>query len=285
MKKIQWMLLAAGLLVLIMIPVWLLLILPALEKMPQDYFSRVEFVGEERIRQPGEGDLGPVFPMKEVINWQVLTRKGDVLILQMNWKAEDLNSSQVVWETRGSVGIDMNTRQLVRGYGDIDREGYFGFPVNLEKKDYEIWHPGLYGKNNAVFQREETVKGLRTYLFTFDIKDLPSSDNYPQFNPRQAVMDVKDKFRVEPVTGRIVDYEEWFESRLLKTDLPEQIIDVGTFRFTDATVLQQVQLAEKELLLRQVFKLWIPLTLGIIAMVLILGAALSGKKRKEMEVK
>ncbi len=284
MKKIQWVLLASGLVMLVMIPIWLLMVLPALEKAPQGYFSSVEFIGEDRIMQPGESGLGPVFPIRETLSWQVLTRKGDVLVMQMNWRAKDMNSGQVVWETSGSIGVDVNNRQLVRGYGDIDREGYFGFPLNLEKKNYEIWHPGLYGKSTAVFQNEETINGLLLYLFTFEIRDIPSTGAYPHFKPRQAAMHIKDKLWVEPVTGRIVDYDEWFESRLLKSnDLPEQIIETGTFRFSDSTVVRQLQLAEKEMLLRRHYKLWIPLTFAILALIFAAAAATTGKKRGKTE--
>jgi len=48
-KKIQWGLFIPGLVTAMMVPVWLLIVVPELNRLPEKYYSSLEFQGTQRL--------------------------------------------------------------------------------------------------------------------------------------------------------------------------------------------------------------------------------------------
>ena len=249
MSRTQNLVLAIAVVALISIPLWLLVAVPELEKLPRDYHSRVDFVGQVSWLDPGAEKISEPFLLKETMTHQVLARSGDVLIIQANWLAENPSSGEIFWEVKGRMGVDRATREHVPGFGDADREGPFTLPLHVEKRDYELWHPSLLGKGTWVFEREETLRDLKVYVFTSSIEGLPSSELYPQHKPKQVRMDIWDTFWVEPVSGHLVGHDEAWDGYFVEDGQKGQSVDVGGMSYTEETIANQVQIARRNKLL------------------------------------
>jgi hypothetical protein len=216
---------------------------------------------------------------------QVLARKDDVLIIQLNWTATDPATGEIFWEVKGRMGVDRATREHVRGFGDADREGPFTFPLHVDKRDYELWHPSLLGKGTCVFEREETLRGLKVYVFISSIEGLPSSELYPQHKPKQVRMDIWDTFWVEPVSGHVVRNDETWDGYLVEDGQKGQSVDVGSISYAEETIARQVQIARRQKMLIQLYELWIPAGLAVVAVGLFVavGAARFKESQRERE--
>ncbi len=249
MSRTQNLVLAIAVVALISIPLWLLVAVPELEKLPRDYHSRVDFVGQVSWLDPGAEKISEPFLLKETMTHQVLARSGDVLIIQANWLAENPSSGEIFWEVKGRMGVDRATREHVPGFGDADREGYSSFPLHVDKRDYELWHPGLLAKGTWVFDREEVLRGLDTYVFTFNIRSIPSSELYPQHKPRRVHRDIWGTFWVEPVSGHLVGHDEAWDGYFVEDGQKGQSVDVGGMSYTEETIANQVQIARRNKLL------------------------------------
>jgi hypothetical protein len=80
----------------ISIPLWLLLAVPELEKMPADYHRQWEFVGEARRLDPGGEKFGAPFPFKDTGAREVMLSKEDVVIIQINVIARKLSTGEIL---------------------------------------------------------------------------------------------------------------------------------------------------------------------------------------------
>ncbi len=80
-------------------------ILAELNKLPAKYYSSLEFRDTERLLNPGESQISSPFPVKESVTWQVLARKGGILIMQLNWICRDAATGQITWENKGRAGV------------------------------------------------------------------------------------------------------------------------------------------------------------------------------------
>jgi len=257
----------------ISIPLWFLLAVPELEKMPADYQRQWEFVGEARLLDPGDGVLGDPFPFKDTSNRKVLLPKEEVVIIQINMVARNLSTGEILWETHERMAVDRYTRMHVSGLGNADRQGHFTFPLHLEKRNYEFWYPGLLDSLLVIFEREETLKGLNLYVFTFSIKEIPSSDLYPQYKPRLLAGDKWGTFWVEPVSGYVVGYDLSSEVYFVEDGQKGLNVEVRHKSFTKETHENQIRAARDKKLLIRLYEVWIPLFLVISALVLFAAVA------------
>ena len=281
MNRTQKAMLAMAVVALISIPIWLLVAVPELEKIPRDYHSRVDFVGELSWLDTGADKISEPFPFKDTMAHQVLARKGDVLVIQTNLIAEDPATGNIFWEAKERMGVHRATRKHVPGFGDADREGYFTFPLHVDKGDYEFWYPGLLAKGTWVFEREENLRGLKVYVFTFSIEDTPSSELYPQHKPKQVHSDEWGAFWVEPVSGHVVRYDLSWDFYFVEDSEKGQSVDVGGKSYTDETLANQVQIARRQKLLIQLYELWIPVGLAVVAVGLFVAVGVARFKRSE----
>jgi hypothetical protein len=281
MSRTQKLTLVIAVGALISIPLWLLVAVPELEKLPRDYHSRVDFVGQVSWLDPGAEKISEPFPLQETMTHQVLARKGDVLIMQHNWTATDPATGEIFWEVKGRMGVDRATREHVPGFGDAEREGPFTFPLHVEKKDYGLWHPGLLTKGTWVFEREEVLQGLDTYVFTSSIKGLPSSELYPQHKPKRVHLDIWVTFWVEPISGHVVRHDEAWDGYFVKDGQKGQSVDVGNMSYTEETIADQVRIARRNKLLIQLYELWIPVGLAAVAVGLFVAVGVARFKESQ----
>ena len=205
-----------------------------------------------------------------------------------------------------------------------NRKGFqYKFPFDTKKKSYYYYDLNTRQDTVANFVGEQTIDGVKTYHFETQVPetDLSSLPN-PQGNAALGTMlsmpakwwgisgrgvkpnDTVEMHRyaaatrhvwVEPETGTIVDGREdqhqYFRSPNKDdedTAAPIRNFQLdalkATFQWDDATVSGQAKKAEHYMGLLKLGRLWLPLILGIVGVVLValwLILALRGRKRND----
>jgi hypothetical protein len=166
-------------------------------------------------------DASGNFPEQDSINvydrtvMVVEDQRPNSVILEDTYLTSDANTGQVTWEFKFSAPVDPKTGQhLSESY----RGDYFVFPRNVEKTTYRLRfssYPGI----PLTFQKEETVEGFATYLFTYQGSvdyafSYAGSANYPgvKVEPGQEIKcwdnQMIVRMWVEPVTGETLKSAE-----------------------------------------------------------------------------
>ena len=265
----QKSMIAIAIVIVILIPICIFIVMPQIKKLPADYNYEVEFEGRLSWLEPGAEKISEPFASIDIMTNKVLIHYQNILTIQSNVTAENPLTGEVFWEAKERMGVDRTTRKHFWGLGDMNREGYYTFPTNLKKHDYELWYPGWLSKGMCIFEGEEIIDGLKVYMFSAIMKEIPSSDLYPQFTPRQIFSDQNAIFKVEPVSGHIVNYRLDWDFYFVENGMTGQHIDVGGKVFTEKTFNEQFKIAQKKKLILITFQLIIPVVLSIIAITLL----------------
>lgn len=106
------------------------------------------------------------------------------------------------------------------------------WPFESEKKTYPYWDGTVGSAVDAVYDRTETVDGLRCYVYKVDVKDAPMqiADGV------DGVYNDTKEISIEPLTGAIIDQTE-HQEQTMTDGSPAVIVDIA---FTDAQVRSNV---------------------------------------------
>lgn len=118
-----------------------------------------------------------------------------------------------------------------------DKEGLVNkWPFEAEKKTYPFWDSNAGEAVDAVFDREEELDGLNTYVYKVDINDVPVeiSDGVPGTFSRFK------EIYVEPLTGSIIKQVD----QQLKLDEKGDVFLSVDLSYTDEQVANGVKDAE-----------------------------------------
>ena len=277
MNKLQKIFLGIGIALFILIPVWRLLIVPELEKMPVDYSFHADLVTTVNLRTEIDGN----WTGKEIQNTFVdlsVAGSDEKIIIKEHFRAESLEG-EVSYEVKLDFNIDPKTRE------NIDKDGFFIFPLHVEKKDYTIWPFGYYHSSPFKFKSEETIKGLDVYHFVAENQISDDSDGFTWLelvpDTYGAYSEFTSKIWIEPVSGIIVKYEDDGVSYYADQDTRERIWDFDDWdnKFKDDTIANQVRIAQNKKQQIILFEIIIPIFLALIAIALLLALYIGGSKK------
>jgi signal transduction histidine kinase len=142
-------------------------------------------------------------PIKMVFDWDssVVERHGNDLLIHTKYIYKDILTDEIFWITEFDESVNKHTRQY------LDKSGYFMFPGDLEKKDYQVYDVGGVVLNYDFIGITE-IDGLEVYEFsghaTFDVSDI-----YPDFK-EQIFEDYSATNFIDPITGIDVSFNEKF---------------------------------------------------------------------------
>lgn len=210
---------AAGLALLCLAAVWQFALVPRwTERIPAGWQWESDFIGFNAYPDPQTGQM----PENELtgtythaITIVANTRQPGSLELDDRFLIHDVVTGNVTWEYNFRAQVDPRTGAHLK---EEYRGDYFLFPRNVERKTYSMRFSYLKGIP-VVFQREEEVEGLTTYLFTYRgrgeyTEAYAGTAEYPgtKVQPGQEIKCADDqlvfKAWVEPVTGEIIKIEE-----------------------------------------------------------------------------
>lgn len=183
---------------------------PQWARLPADYAEETSYQAQSRARETPAGKWESARLIGRRVD-QTLVTSGDTAIVQgdLHWATE---SGQVLFESAGIYGVDRRTRRNLSGYGNVNRNGQFLFPVHLQRTTYRYWDPIYIGPRTATFERQDMVNGLPVYVFQFAARNLDETAGYthlPDVPERyQAHTDGEGTLWIEPTSGIVVDYKE-----------------------------------------------------------------------------
>lgn len=177
LSKIGIVLLAIGLVVAIMAPVWKWGIAPSFVKLPTD-LDRVQTYEGTLVLNVNPSSMAILPPELAIKIPLVITRvlksgesTGDVTTVQEIAKGVG-PGGKVLIDTERVYAFDRKESNNVPGNGsDMEREGYsLFFPFGTQKTHYDAWDNDLEKIIDAEFVEEKTVSGnkagdINTYLF------------------------------------------------------------------------------------------------------------------------
>jgi len=278
-------LVALGVAVIALAMVWLYLIFPGMAKLPADYSALYHFEGTAQIAG-ATGALGAVNQTK--MDRTLTTTKvndADALIIQQVIKfttsdgkpLSTVDPRFVALDSSESYAVDRVNRTNVDG-GDKTRSGQFTFPANVKQEAYQMWSATTGTTLTATFVREETVQGLKVYVFQIDSKGNAYPNN-PTTNLPQTV-DIATTLKVEPVSGTPIDMTTKttvFMKHPVAGPIPVLINDS---HFTSATVDENVIEGKSnmnKIMWGSVYGFWGAIALG--AVLIVVGLVVKSKAK------
>ncbi len=258
-----------GIILVVVGVLWMMVIFPALAKMPADYERNIRFNGNFNVFDLATQQLQEI-PVIMVREQDTVGVEGNVLLIKEVVTFNNAQDATDLSEQLGSestLAVDRSTRQHVSGLGDMDREGGFGFPSWVSKEQsYPIWNPKAAASMDAHFVAEEEFRGLKVLVFQIAEKDIvaPADEQMPV----EGTMDTTITFRVEPVTGVTITNDSLTTVRVPM--MGEDPVFIGTTTFTEETIADLVDIAvsnRTKLLWFHTYLPWLLIGLGIIALV------------------
>lgn len=201
-------LVALGVVVIAFAMVWLYLIFPGMAKLPADYQKTYHFEGTVQIYTGAPTLASIATKMDRVLTGtqitadDALTLKQDITFFLAANGAPLASapgaSSLAALDSHETYTIDRTTRVNEAG-GTPARSGQFTFPLNVQKETYQYWSATTNSTLPATFVSEDTVNGLKVYVFKIDSKGNANPTNATQ------KIDISATIKVEPVSGTPID--------------------------------------------------------------------------------
>lgn len=227
--------------------------------------SRDNFYDELAQRFRGE------FQSDTRLAYDVVARERGVMIVRNAFEVRSQDGEQV-FSVERQYGVDPLSGRHVPGHGDKDREGFLFAPRFLAKQDVTYWHVSYDTPVQLRFQDEEMVEGLRLYRYasTFYADQTDNLQHLPFVGTARGVnLDVHLQVWFEPVSGRMVKYADQATAYFYELSTGKRLYPWNRFSnvFSEKSIQEQVRLAAAEKSRAQVFALYIPVFLLILALV------------------
>ena len=180
--------------------------------------------------------------------------------------------------------IDRSTKEYLPGT-DGGRNGQFGLPFHIDKdQDYATWITAAGKPMVPTFQRTEEVDGLETYVYVLDVTSDPLGAADP-VTGLPLVLDALITVWVEPVTGSIVNAEDFDAISAIDPAGQKYPRLVADLRYTDATVEELTRVTDgdrNKILWFGTNMPWMSIGLGIFLIVVAGGGMgfLAGRTRR-----
>jgi len=273
-----------GLVLIILSLIWLLVIFPAVAKLPVDHHRIVNFEGVYKVMNLQTQTLDEM-PVNVKREQQATEVQDNVLIINQTVTATHAVAGTELPQFGLSevLGVDRSNRQYVPGYGDMDRSGQFCFPEAVKKKSYSLWIPTSPTSGSpleAKFTGEEDFHGLK--VFTFKISELDLDIGTDAETGLSQVLDMVIKMKVEPVSGTTVSSESITILNVAPVPNMKVAVYVSALDFADVTIADLVDTAKSartKLLWAKVYGFWLAIGVGgVLTLVGIAWAFRSGSE-------
>lgn len=214
-----------------------------IKKIPFNYELISEQEGQDRILESIGGKLSEPFWIRETLKENALNATGN--ILKINSVVIGINSAtnQIIFDNVHTFFVDRTTRK------HQSSDEYFTFPPNVQKKDYQFFHPMIFTTTTFVFEREDNINGLDVYDFSCKYNGIDVSSAFPQFPSKKILSNGKCTVSVEPVTGMVVSFSKEWDDYFVNDGVRGDQVELGGKHTTNysKTILTNSAKSMKEL--------------------------------------
>lgn len=243
------------------------LIVDEMKKIPLNYEMISEQEGQDRVLKLKDGKLSEPFWIRETLRQDVASVDGNILKIKSTVTGMDSATNQIVFNNTQTFFVDRESRKHSQG------DEYFTFPPNVQKHDYEFFHPMIFTKTTFNFQQARSIDGLEVYDFSCKYEGTDVSSAFPQFPDDKILSDGRCTASVEPVTGIIVSFsKEWDDYFVVRGARGEQVELGGkyTTEYSKAILTEQAKSTKSLYYFLDVITPSLIAVIGVVALFVIL---------------
>jgi signal transduction histidine kinase len=259
--------LIVGVIIIVSVVITYGMLVNDLKKIPINYKIISEQEGQDRILKEINGDLSDPFWIRERHTQQAVNVENDVLEIKSEVVGIDSATNKIIFNNENVFFVDRNSRK----HQGIDE--YFTFPPNVQKQNYEFFHPMIFTKSTFVYENIREIDGLEVYDFSCKYEKTDVSSAFPQFPSEKILSDGECKISVEPVTGMTVAFSKQWDDYFVNDGIRGKQVEFGgkhTTYYSEAILVENAK-ALKSLyyLLDIVFPILI-VTIGISILIVVI---------------
>jgi len=284
-NRLQIYMFTISLIAILLVPIWIIIIVPNLTDLPNSYISNPSYFGELKAFEPEKGALKQVISInRKIIEKSKKARKNNLFIKRIDTITNSLTQEVLLQEETEFI-INKKTRKYI----NINQGNFFTFPKNTQKKDYDnIIYPVLpRAKTSQLkFSHEENLFGMATFVFRYKKENFPLEEDAKKtliFNSdiqnQKIITNWWGKIWVEPKTGMIVRQENNWGHYIVNPNNQQKtnkrkIIESGRIWQQDEEIKRLIQLAQSKKAMYQIYEMWIPIYLLLFAFAFAIGSFL-----------
>lgn len=246
MTSASWKIL--GLLFLIIIPIYLISILPNLNLLSSNQLVTTNLNHTENNRFEIGGKWSGDVPSASSIENIIVSITPNELATETKFTVKSLQG-QVLFSFSQHFIVDRHTRHNLPDGTDKKGETYYTFPLNVQKQSYLWWAHTFSRPVTLEYANEQTVNGVNTYHFVArkiavdDTEGYSFLDLVPEKYNVRTIADID--IYVEPVSGIIIDYQDkGVSSYLDRQGTVIQDIAQWSNHFSEITIQRMATMAE-----------------------------------------
>jgi signal transduction histidine kinase len=193
----------------------------AMKKMPVNYEVIAEHEGQDRVLESLGGQLSAPFWIREALQEHVVQVNGNILEIQSTVVGTDSATNHLIFSNAHTFFVDRTTRKHQA------MDAYFTFPPDVQKRNYEFFHPMIFTTTTFIFEREVTMSGLDVYEFSCTYHGTDVSSAFPQFPSTTIFSDGTCTIVVEPVTGMVVSFSKHWDDYVVHQGSRGDQVELG----------------------------------------------------------
>lgn len=230
---------------------WYIFGVPYFQRLNEDFRYEADIYSVDNLYDEVNDEFSGEILSRTKFSYKVIKSDGDVREIE---NVFDVRTQQgdPIFSVKRLYGVDAATGEHLSGYGDRDRSGYLFAPRNLEREDFVYWHVNYDQPLTMEFEEEEVILGLKVYRYRSDFTadQTASLTNLPGVGVSNGiVLDVSLTMWVEPLTGRMIAYNDSAEAFYYDLETGERLYPWNSFsnRYVSRSISEQIYIARQEI--------------------------------------
>jgi signal transduction histidine kinase len=249
-----------------------------MKKIPLNYESISEHEGQDRILESIGGKLSKPFWIREILKENVVNVNGNILEINSTVVGTDSATNHIIFSNANTFFVDRTTRK------HKSADEYFTFPPNVQKRDYEFFHPMIFTKTTFIFEGEGKINGLDVYDFSCTYHGTDISASFPQFPSKTIFSDGKCTVSVEPVTGMVVSFSKQWDDYFVNDGIRGDQVEWGGKYTTEYSKAILVNTAKSTKALYYLLDSVFPSLIAIIGIIILFVVVLFDKTKNQAKI-
>lgn len=243
------------------------------KKLPLDYKVISQQEGQDRILESKDGSLSNPFWIRETLVQEAVGADDDSLEIKSSIIGVDSATNDVIFNTDSTFFVNRDSRKI------IGTENFFTFPNNVQKQNYEFFHPMIFTESTFVFENSRYVDNLEVYDFSCSYEKTDVSSAFPQFPSATIFSDGKCTVSVEPVTGMMVSFSKQWDDYFVSDGMRGEQVEFGGKKTTEYSKAILVDNAKSVKSLYYLIDVIFPILIVVIGGAVLTALLLLGKTR------
>ena len=249
-----------------------------MKKMPLNYEYIAEQEGQDRVLNTLGGNLSEPFGIRETLRENAVNITGNILEINSTVLGTDPITNKIVFDDTHTFFVDRSTEK------HQSMNEYFIFPPNVQKENYDFFHPMIFSETPFIFDREDNIDGLDVYDFSCKYSGVDVSSDHPQFSSKKILSDGSCTISVEPVTGIMVSFSKEWNDYFVDNGVRGADVEIGEKHTTDYSKNILVNTAKSTKTLYYFLDLVFPSLIVVVGVSILFVALLFDKTKNQAKI-